>query len=163
MCVVFDADTFSEISDSNNDDFEPIRRWIRQDNHKVLYGGTKYKKELEKHSKFRRYLKGLSAIGNAHKLEAIDIDNVEGFLQSRFTSGKYNDHHIVAILLVSGCRVVSSHDNGLHRLIQDCYGTTEISKIRISIYKLRVCKPSIYQNKSHQSLLRQRSVAHCCV
>ena len=164
MCVVIDADTFSEISDVNSKDFEPLRNWISQEGHTVIHGGSEYKKHLSKHSKFLRYLADLDRAGNPpHRLDAEEVDNTEVFLKRNFVSVAYNDHHIAAILFVSGCRVVSSHDRGFHRLIQNCCNNSGKSIIIRHLPRLMVNRPRIYQYKTHKSFLNDGSVSHCCV
>ena len=162
MCVVIDADTFSEISDESNKDFKPLRNWISQEGHTVIHGGSEYKEHLKNHGKFRGYLKDLWRAGSTQKLNDEEIDNTEVFLQTNFVKAKYNDHHIVAILLVSGCKVVSSHDQGLHELIKDCWSSGGKMKIE-DVTILLDNRPVIYQYQSHKVLLDRRSVSHCCI
>lgn len=163
MCVVIDSDTFSEISDNNNQDFEPLRKWISQDGHTVIHGGSQYEEELSNHNKFRRYLKGLERAGITHKVNDQEVNETQKFLKSNFVLAKYNDHHIAAILFVSGCRVVSSHDQGLHQLIKSCCSSGGKSLIIGHMRNLMVNKPKIYQNESHKSFLNDSSVSHCCI
>lgn len=163
MCVVIDADTFSEISDNNNKDFEPLRSWISQEGHTVIYGGSKYEEELSNHSKFLRYLKGLEHAGSTHKLNGQEVDNTQVFLERNFVLAKYNDHHIVAILFISGCKVASSHDQGFHKLIKSCCSSGGKSLIKGYMPHLMVNKTKIYQKESHKSFLDDRSVSRCCI
>lgn len=163
MCVVIDADTFSEISDGNNEDFEPLRNWISQDGHTVIYGGSKYAEELSNHGKFRAYLRELEHAGSTRKLSDQEVDDTREFLKRNFVLAQYNDHHIAAILFVSGCRVVSSHDKGCHQLIQDCCSHSGRSVIMKQLPNLSVNRPKIYQNKSHESFLSDSSVSKCCI
>ena len=162
MCVVIDTDTFSEISDDDNKDFDPLRNWISKKGHTVIHGGSKYGEELGNHDKFRRYLRGLERAGHTHQLDNAKVDNAQVFLEQNFVSAKYNDHHIVAILFVSRCRVLSSHDQGLHKLIQDCCSNSGRKIIR-QVATLTVNIPKIYQDKSHKPFLMDNSVAHCCI
>jgi hypothetical protein len=163
MCVVIDANTFGEITDGNNRDFEPLRDWISQKGHTVIHGGSEYAKELSRHGKFLSYLSELDRAGNPpYRLDTGEVDNAEVFLKQNFVSVAYNDHHIAAILFVSGCRVVSSHDQGLHRLIQDCCSNNGKGIIK-RLPKLTVNDPKIYQDRSHKSFLNHRSVSRCCV
>jgi len=161
MCVVIDADSFSEISDGNNKDFEPLRNWISKKGHTVIHGGSEYAKQLSKHSKFRTYLRELEHAGNTYKLNDQEVDNTQVFLAQSFVSAAYNDHHIASILFVSGCRVVSSHDHGLHRLIHDCCSNS--GRIIRQLPNLMINNPRIYQDRSHKSFLNDGSVSHCCV
>ncbi len=163
MCVVIDADTFSEISENNNKDFEPLRNWISQEGHTVIHGGSKYKKQLSNYGKFRSYLKELEHAGLTHILPKQEVDNTQEFLERNFILTDFNDHHIVAILFVSGCRVVSSHDEGLHKLIKRCCKNSGKYIIMKSMPNLKVKKPKIYQKESHKSFLNDSSISRCCI
>ena len=164
MCVVIDADTFSEISDDSDKDFEPLRNWISQERHTVIHGGSEYAKQLSRHSKFLNYLMELNRAGNPpHKLDTDEVNVTEALLKQKFVSVRYNDHHIAAILFVSGCRVVSSHDGGFHRLIQDCCSHKGRSAILRDKPCLMINRPRIYQYEAHKSFLGHRSVSRCCV
>lgn len=163
MCVVIDADTFTEISDDNDEEFKPLRKWIEQKEHTVIHGGSEYAKQMGKHGKFVRYLAGLDRAGNPpHRLDTEIVDSTQEFLERSFILATYNDHHIAAILFVSGCRVVSSHDKGLHRLIKECC-SNDGKNILKNMPNLMVNSPRIYQDKSHEAILKERSVSHCCV
>lgn len=162
MCIVIDADTFSEISDGDNKDFEPLRNWIRKKGHTVIHGGSRYGEHLRNHGRFRMYLKDLERAGRTHQLDDVKVNNAQAFLKKNFISKAYNDHHIAAILFVSRCRVVSSHDQGLHRLIEDCCSNSG-RRIIGQLPTLTVSIPKIYQDKSHKSFLNDGSVSHCCV
>lgn len=162
MCVVFDTDTFGEVSDNSNEDFEPLRNWISRERHTVIYGGSEYLRQLRKSGPFRRYLRGLEKTGQIHTLNGQVIDRTAVFLANRFISKNYNDHHIVAILLISGCKVVSSHDQGLHELIKDCWSSGGKMKIEDATILLDN-RPVIYQDQSHKVNLNRRSVSHCCI
>lgn len=162
MCAVIDTDTFSEISDGDNKDFAPLRNWISKKEHTVIHGGSKYGEELGNHQKFRTYLRELERAGHTHQLDNAEVDNAQAFLKQNFVSAAYNDHHIVAILFVSRCRVASSHDRGLHRLIQECCSPRG-RKIIGQLPALTVNIVKIYQDKSHESFLNDGSVSRCCV
>ena len=55
MCVVIDTNTFHKIINGDNEDFIPQKDWILNYDHKVIYGGATYKKELSNNGEFRRY------------------------------------------------------------------------------------------------------------
>lgn len=161
MCIVIDADTFSEVAKDDNEDFQPVRDWIRH-KHKVIYGGSEYENHLKNHYQFRRYLRGLASISRTLKVNDNVVDDAEVFLKKIFKLKGYNDHHIVALLFLKGCRIVASHDKGFHRLIKDCCSSSSRMKIAAYVPKLRVIRPKIYQDKSHRVHLNQRDIERCC-
>lgn len=162
MCVVIDADVFSEISDEKNGDFEPLRKWIEEDGHRIVHGGSEYAKQLARHGKFVAYLAELGRAGNpALKLNGNEVDKTEALLKQNFVSVRYNDHHVAAILFVSGCRVVASHDRGLHRLIRSCSNNGK-RRILGAMPHLMVNRPRIYQCEGHGAFLKNRSLCSCC-
>jgi len=162
MCVVIDADVFSEVTDDENTDFEPLRKWIQEERHRVVHGGSEYARHLAKHGKFAAYLAELGRGGNPPlRLDGNEVDETEAFLKQEFASARYDDHHIAALLFVSGCRVVASHDRGFHRLIQQCSVKGRRTILR-HMPHLMVTRSKVYQYARHGAILKSRSVRRCC-
>jgi hypothetical protein len=163
MCIVLDASVFTSIINSKstkNIEFKPVFDWIAYGRGKAVYGGSKYSNELKNNHRFRSFLQELERRG---KTVLIDCDAVDGACDSlvRTVYGKnFNDHHIMAIILVSGCRLICSEDKGLHALVAALYSR----KYRGMVKAIggRVSRPRIYQNRKHISLLCDGNIANCC-
>ena len=153
MLNVIDANLFSSVIDNTND-FGPLLRCCIEGNGVVVYGGTKYSNEIAHHNKFRRLLVELAKIKKALRLDKDQIDHNETFLASNFKNTKFNDHHILAIVILSATDIVCAVDHGLHALINRCYLTKSRQQIMNYCYHPgHLKKPNIYQNKGHIGLL----------
>ena len=162
MCIVIDANTFHKMVDTNNEDFTPLNNWIQNTDHKIIHGGSTYSKELLLHNDFRRYLKGLERVGKTKEIETKQVDELEEKLKLYFINTAYDDHHLVAILFISGCKLVCSHDKGFHKLIKDCCSDTGKRKIIRKTSVKQISKVKIYQNKNHSDMLTTE-LDPCCV
>ena len=165
MCIVIDADVFSSLANaraSMHSEFRPLFEWVSFGKGKVVYGGTKYAEELAKNGKFRGWLFELEKKKKTVFIEKERIDYTSAYL-TKNASGPYNDYHIAAIVIVSGCKLVCSLDKGLHNLINVCYQ----QRLRKLIKRDCPCMgnlshPKIYQNKGHRILLCDKNIAKCC-
>jgi len=166
MCIVIDADVFSSIVNreaSAHSEFEPLIKWISFGKGKVVYGGSEYKKQIKKHSGFRDWLDQLEKLGKTVRINEKDVDSTEEYLKDNFVRSEYDDHHIVAIVIVSGCKLICSSDAGCHSLIDTCY-KQEMRKLikRNCLCGENPSPPKIYKNKEHKTLLRDSNIAKCC-
>jgi len=166
MCTVIDADTFSYFCNSDSamyGDFQPVRDWIENSNCKIVYGGTDYLNHLNKHRKFLGHLTEQGRKGKIEHLNDDEVDCVTDAIKGNYTRADFDDHHIVAIVLISRCKVVCSLDSGLKNLIDECYsssnGRTTIKR-QLRIGSLR--KPSIYSGRGSASTLRRRTSSSNC-
>lgn len=163
MCIVIDSDTFSAISNeghAQHSEFKPLLEWIQHGNGKVVYGGTEYSDKLKRHQKFMFWLGQMEKI---HKTVVISrglVDKTSEYLSETVHGSNYNDHYIVAILIVSGCRLVSSFDSRLSKLIKVCYSQPTVRSIRkYCPCSRKLYRPRIYRNKqSGSDLLSDRYV-----
>ena len=120
MCIVVDANVFSEVL--NNKDpkssFKSVSDWIYHGTGKFVIGGTKYKKEIgfnEHESKINQLLQ----LKKADKLVLIadaKVDKEENGLKAKLDKN-CDDHHIIALLQVSGCKLLASKDQDSKNVI----------------------------------------------
>ena len=152
MCIVIDCNALSPVfnsSDSKHSMFSPVKDWIIDGNGKIIYGGTKYKQEL---SKLKSILRLLTLLKDRDKRKIIVLDSGQvDFehmrLENKIKSKNFNDAHIVAIVIVSGARLISTLDSKSHEFIK-----------MNSIYPKRFHRPKIYSNSNHQHLLCDRNI-----
>lgn len=166
MCIVIDAELFSSItgkSDKKYKDYKPVVDWVVYGKGKVVYGGSKYAREVMRHGRFSTFIAELRRMSKTVVIDKKDVDFSHKFLERSFRGKKYNDHHILAIVVVSGCKLICSVDKGLHSLVKECYSTESRKTI------INGCpnpgtlrKPSIYQNGEHKKLLCDSNIAQCC-
>jgi hypothetical protein len=170
MCIVIDSDVFSPLVNpqaSNHREFQPVFEWIVSGRGKVVYGGTKYREEVSKHRDFRGFLVQMEHKGKTVNVNCADVDSVEIALSQAMQgpgfNDHHNDHHIVAIVVVSTCKLVCSNDTGLHALISTCYSTGARTLIkRLSPHSGSIRCPKIYKGRRHRALLSDRNIAKCC-
>lgn len=169
MCIVIDANVLPSVFNplsSAYQEFRPVLDWITEGKGKVVYGGRKYKEELSKIPKYTNFLVELRRIGKVVVVDEannVSVDSVEEGISQKIQGPNFNDHHIVAIVLVSGCKLVCSYDTGLYALISACYSGAARALLKgISPYLRHVQRPKIYKSRRNVALLCDRNIAKCC-
>ncbi len=153
MCVVIDANCFSPVfnkEDQNHADFKPVKDWLFNLNNdaKVVYGGKKYKQELANSGRYRKIFKELHNIRKAIEINGSQIDHFEEKVKDLTQGTGFNDSHIIAIFIVSRCRLLCSDDEAADRFIKDK-----------DLYPAGQRRPSIYRgHPSHRRLLNSGNI-----
>jgi len=146
MCVVIDVNTFPDVFATVagvENDFSPVLGWIKkEESGRMVFGGTKYKKELSKMSKYFGVILELKKIRKVAQINDILVDKREAELKKLVNKDDFDDPHIIAILTVSGCRVFCSKDKRSDKFLKD--------KI---LYPKGHARPSIYRSKRNIRLL----------
>ena len=142
MCLILDANCLHKVFPSADEDFLPVKDAITTGNAKLVYGGTKLRNEYKRVNAAWRMIVALDRAGRTRKVDDSDVDIRESVLKA---SGRLqsDDPHVIALALISGVRLLCSHDINLHA----------------DFTNPRLLQPrgSIYQNASHKNLIRQ----HC--
>ncbi len=165
MCVVVDADTFTYFSNphsSRHGEFQPVIKWVRDSNSKYVYGGTTYEAQLRKQQDFLSFLTRMYQAGKTVVIDHQKVDQIEQAIRQTITGSSYDDHHIVAIVLISRCKLVCSMDSGLRNLIDACYSNSGRSTIKRQLRIRNFRKPSIYSGRGSASTLRRRTSSSNC-
>lgn len=166
MCIVVDANEFSAIAneeESMHSEFIPLIEWISFGKGKVVYGGKLYGEEIAKHGGFRGWLYQLEKKNKTIVINGDIVDSTADFLSNVMGESKYDDYHVMAIVIVSGCKLVCSSDQGLHKLINVCYQEKMKKIVKINCTCMEnPSRPGIYQNKGHIALLCDKNIAKCC-
>jgi hypothetical protein len=158
MNVVIDANLFSSITNPKAPDhleFAPVLEYIAFGNGKLAYGGSRYETETNSNVKFLRFLRYLDGARRTVEADKNEVDNTEDILKEEFKRADFDDHHIIAIVILTRSRVICSTDLGLHSLVDACYcqaGRMFIS--RNCTDSGHLTKPRIYQNSSHVDMLK---------
>jgi hypothetical protein len=135
MCIIIDANVGNEFGPLT-DDARCIYDWLIAGG-RVASGG-RLKRELLK-TKFRNLYQPLVIAGRLVEYEGSEIDRVEKKLTEANTCAS-DDPHIIALAKVSDARTLFSRDVNLHA--DFCARTILAPRGRV------------YQNRSHQHLLR---------
>ena len=145
MCLVIDTCCLARVFDPKNaehDDFIPVLEWISTGKGKMIYGGTKYKTELQSAKKYLRFLTELEKKRRLVVLKDMEIDPIAESLKLEVPDTRFDDEHIVAIVIVSKCRIVCTTDKRAIPYIK-----------RKGFYsKHGVRPPKIYSRKRHRNL-----------
>jgi len=155
MCVVIDSNCLTITFNENNSlysEFEIVNRMIMNNKIKLIYGGSTYREELKRMPNYLKIIVELRKAGKAHLLETSEVDNKENEIETNPLCIGCNDIHIIAIVIVSGCRLVCSRDIGLHPYLR-----------KRDLYPNRLSPPKIYQGISHRNLLFSRLCRTCTI
>lgn len=133
MCLILDANKYGDFLNPENKDMQPVRDWIEKKG-KIAYSPTKkFNKELtvKMKSQFQAYIE-------AGKIKLVNKESVENE-QNTLPNLVSDDPHIIALAQVAKVSLLVSSDKDLHKDFKKVVGG------------------SIYQNKSHISLLNNCS------
>jgi predicted nucleic acid-binding protein len=113
--IVIDTNTFSLIFNSQNvghEEFRPVFQWIKSEREAcMVYGGTKYREELKKASQYLRLFNEWKKIGKFVEINRQLIDQYENHLGGINNDRDFDDRHIVAIINISGCKLICTMDS----------------------------------------------------
>lgn len=151
MCFILDSNSFSKFFNPECDDFiefKPLHSWLFQTSGvKLIIGGSQYKRELSKLSRYHKYL---IELGKARKIANISdevVDEETTAVKSKESDPDFDDPHMVALIIVSGCKIFASHDKRADKFIK-----------KRKLYPKGTSRPSIYRNKSHVNLLNPSNI-----
>ncbi len=154
MCLVLDANVFGAFFDTNNrnhKNFQPALNWVVYGKGKLVYGGTKYKSEMKSAEKYIRFFASLQRAGKIVLLCDADVDAHEVELSKLEPNKDFDDPHLIAIVLASGCNIICTNDKRALPYLK-----------RTEFYKGKVKKPKIYQSLRNVSLLADKYIASIC-
>lgn len=115
MCVIVDANLAASVfANPRLADFAPLLDWLFDPDKdgRLIYGGH-LETELERVGDARRAVKSLWQSGRAHQIKDSRVSTVIAQLSAGRLC-RSNDHHVVALALVSGARVLCTRDRALH-------------------------------------------------
>src|SRR5712691_1082194 len=122
MCIVIDvnalASVFNEKS-KNHVEFSPIKKWIDEGKGFVIYGGTKYKAELQKSFNYLRLIRQMKDGGQAISIRDSVVDTFEAEVQKKTQGTECDDQHIIALLGASRCSLLCSDDKRSFRFVRN--------------------------------------------
>ncbi len=154
MCIIIDINCLSNVFDAESQkhkDFKPILDWILNRNGKIVCGGTKYREELKKVQKYNKLLINLTSSGKVVWIEDKKVDQEQKKVQDKLSHRNFDDPHIVAIIIVSKCKLLCSNDNKSFEFIKNHI-----------FYPKGVNKPLIYTRQKNEDLLCDSNISNCC-
>jgi predicted nucleic acid-binding protein len=152
MCIVVDTNTLASVFDeksANHAEFKPVFDWIKNGKGKIVYGGTKYISELAK----TKYLALFTEYNRAKKAILVkgDIDEEAIAVSAMIQHPDFDDQHLVALLRVSGCKLICSLDGRAYPYFRHSLFFNPAGK-----------KPKIYSGIRNKDLLNDRNIAEVC-
>jgi len=109
MCLVIDANCFGLVFAKEKNGFAPVKAWIYEGDGRMIYGGTKYNRELVDGGMLS-LVKELATLRKTVHISNASVDAIAAELKTKFPEAKFNDEHIAALVIASRCRVVCSND-----------------------------------------------------
>lgn len=158
MCLVIDINTISTVFNpglENHDKYKPVLDWIINGKGKMVCGGSKYWDEFRLIGKYIKYFNQLNKAGKVVKVNDEDVDHKMNELMTLCNDADFDDPHIVAILIVSGCKVICSEDARSYPYIK-----------RREWYPKGAAIPKIYKSSSLNnapSILSDENLAGICL
>jgi len=150
MCIIIDTDTLGRVFDPTNAEhrlFEPVLKWIIEGPGIIVYGGSTYEKQLRA---AKRYIPIITEFGRKRKVYVVDlhaVDAKEREIRGRLSHRDFDDQHLVAILLVSGCLLVCTADKESHQFLR-----------HPTFFPRRNARPKIYGRLRDKPLLCSRNI-----
>ncbi|MFC2130012.1 hypothetical protein ACFLSQ_01110 [Bacteroidota bacterium] len=157
MCIVIDADTLSCVfnpENQNHKDFELILKWLLNTRvkSKIVYGGSKYLKELKEPYYMRKWIEIFEKMGKVIVADKENVDFYQKQIEEIIDDPDFDDPHILAIFIETKCKLLCSKDKRMYKFIKDRNLPKEIRPERIRIYT----------GKRNSDLLCNENIANIC-
>lgn len=143
MCVILDTNTFGLFRDPKNEEFEPVRKWLDNQNGRIVYSNSeKYKTEWRKGG-MENWVKERSRAGQ-YRLISDGVEEKEKELKGKIQS---DDEHIIALALIANIKVLISYSEYTNRQKGD-------SDLMRDFRDKRLVGGKVYTRKEHKHLLK---------
>jgi len=154
MCIVLDTNAFGQFFDSTNKnhlEFKPVLNWVVSGSGKLVYGGSKYKAEMKEAHKYIKFFTLLDKAGKLVKLNDAKVDNLHTKVRALEPCKKFDDPHLIAIILESKCQIICTNDKRAIPYIK-----------KAMFYPKGIKKPKLYTSKKNIALLCDKYTAAIC-
>lgn len=149
MCVIVDSCCSHKVlNPSRFPEAEALLEWLRSGG-KIAHGGL-LTRELCENSGFRRLLLAFTQAGMARRYPDDKISAEEARLKSRDGLKCKNDHHVLALAIVSGARILYSEDENLREVFRDRTVIPTRSKVQGKL----LCGDGVANKRRVKELLR---------
>ena len=105
MCLVIDTCVIGKVFDKNNAQhkkFTAVYAWVTEGTGTVIYGGTKFFKELG-HGRYLALFTELRKVRRAINIDTRAVDARASVVKAIAPEKEFDDEHIVALVGVSRC------------------------------------------------------------
>jgi hypothetical protein len=156
MCLVIDTCCLPKVFDRANlqhSHFAPVLNWITLGNGRMIYGGTKYNRELAKASRYLGIVAELERGRRAIRIPEIEVDAIANAIRMKISDCKFNDEHLVALRIASRCCLICTDDKVAMPYLKDP-----------DLYRpYHLKKPKIYCYREHRRLINDKHVVGVCL
>jgi hypothetical protein len=148
MCLIVDANAFGSVFNpraTKHESFKPVLTWLLSGHGGgLIFGGSKYKLEVNlRSSKYRPLIQELEKKNRLIEVCSRCVDEIAEELKQAVPDQAFNDQHIVALVIVSRCRVVCTEENEAIPFFK-----------KRSLYPAGSEPPLIYKDKRNKSIVR---------
>lgn len=154
MCIVVDTNAFKKVFNPQNEEheeFRPVFDWILRGKGKLIMGGARYKEEvLTNMSSNIQLVRELGRLRKICSLEDEKVDAKMDELKTKIRHRNFDDPHVLAMCIVSRCKVVCSEDKRSFEFLTDR-----------KLYPKKQKRPSIYSGKHNADLLTNDALLPC--
>lgn len=143
--IILETNCFSHVfnkSDQHHEEFEPVYDWLHDRRGVLVYGGNKYKTELIRSKVYLRLFNRLKNQGLVFCVDDTKVNSEEARIRALIPIPDFDDPHLPAIVIVSGCRVICSVDKRCFPYLKDK-----------NIYPKAGMRPKFYSQKQNKKLL----------
>lgn len=157
MCLIVDANCFSHVfnpKDTKHKEFAPVFQWLFYGHGGgLIYGGDKYRNEVDfTSSRYRPLIVELERKGRLLKVCDSCVNERAAALKESVQDPDFDDEHILALIIVSRCRVLCTDDMRMMRFLK-----------KRSLYPPCVKPPKVYRSKHNADLCQNSAnVADIC-
>lgn len=144
---MIDTNTLAMVFSSDNSrhaEFACIKTWITDGDGLLIYGGKKYKEELQLAPRYMKLIRILRDSGKAATICDDSVNRLEEEVQKMTTGTDCDDQHIVALLGASRCSLLCSTDARSFPFIKDR-----------SLYPKNTPSVKIYTSVRNKKLLKK--------
>lgn len=114
MGIIIDANCCAKALGRSADvEFVPVLKALLRRKRTLHYGGTKLLEEYGRVATIRPRLLELDRAGIAKRHSSLTVDEKQGELEAACVCAS-DDPHIVALAIISGAKILCSHDQMLH-------------------------------------------------
>ena len=146
MCIVVDINTLAPVFNDaceNHCEFVHIKNWIDKGHGFLVFGGTKFKEELEKTFRYLRLIRLMKDSGKAIAIRDDIVDTEEQRVKALTDGTDCDDPHIIGLLSASRCPLVCSLDARAYPYFRNR-----------SLYPKKMARVRIYSSSRNVSLLK---------
>ena len=155
MCVVADPPTFIPMfkpADPEHQKFKPVLDWVMAGSGKFVMGGSRYTEELRAMKSILSHLSQLEKKGKVIRKREAEVDVEESLVKGIEPAKDFDDPHLVALIRLTGCRLICVRDPRSHKFLLAKY-----------LYHSIGDRPKLYTGaKKNSKLLSARNIASCC-